>query len=231
MYDVGRGGLAFCVYLLAAGGGFAYAGSSGRVEERLRRHFGGCSSAAGRGLRPDAAYILACTRSKSLALAWEAWLHKAYRPPYAAKTHAKRPRKPPHPPPGWYTPQAAVYEPARPPPCGHKRPANPPPKLKPRAKTWDEVRDEGPNSRACRARPGALSKRLRIHRHSSVSKLCPAAWAYLQVQTCRYFLTDAVRPVSLYLWGSTYVWGSWQTARGVKSLQFIMHCGIYHSHG
>ena len=81
---MGREGLAFCVYLLAAGGGFAYAGSSGRVEERLRRHFRSYSSAVNRGLRPDAAYVLACTRSRSLALAREAWLHKAYRPPYAA---------------------------------------------------------------------------------------------------------------------------------------------------
>ncbi len=59
----------YCVYLLAASGRIAYAGSSGRVEERLRRHFKGYSSAAVRGLRPDAAYVLACTRSKSLALA------------------------------------------------------------------------------------------------------------------------------------------------------------------
>jgi predicted GIY-YIG superfamily endonuclease len=87
VYNVGR----YCVYLLAAGGRMAYAGSSGRVEERLRRHFRGYSSAAARGLRPGAAYVLACTRSRSLAPAWEAWLHKAHRPPYAAK----RPRKPP----------------------------------------------------------------------------------------------------------------------------------------
>jgi len=90
----------FCIYLLAAGGGIAYAGSSGRIEERMRRHFKGYSSAAGRGLRPDAAYVLTCTRNRSLAFAWEAWLHKAYRPPYSAKTPAKRPRKPPHPPDG-----------------------------------------------------------------------------------------------------------------------------------
>jgi predicted GIY-YIG superfamily endonuclease len=203
----------YCVYLLAAGGGFAYAGSSGRVEYRLRRHFRGYSSAAGRGLRPDAAYILACTRSRSLALAWEAWLHKAYRPPYAARAPAERPRKPPHPPPGWYTPRAAVYEPSLPPP-GRYRPPHPPPKLKPRAKTWDGVRDGGTNSRARRARPRVLSRRLRIHRHSSVFKLCPAAWAYLQVQTCRYFLTGVVRPVSLYLWGSIYVWGPRRIAKG-----------------
>jgi predicted GIY-YIG superfamily endonuclease len=179
---VGRGDRTFCVYLLAAGGRIAYAGSSGRVEYRLRRHFGGYSSAAGRGLRPDAAYILACTRSRSLALAWEAWLHKAYRPPYAAKAPAEKPRKPPHPPPRRDKPHNAVYEPALPPP-GRYRPPHPPPKLKPRAKTWDGVRDGGPSSRARRARPRVLSKRLRIHRHSSVSKLCPAAWAYLQVKT------------------------------------------------
>jgi predicted GIY-YIG superfamily endonuclease len=129
----------YCVYLLAAGGGIAYVGSSGRVEERLRRHFRGYSSAAARGLKPGAAYVLACTRSRSPAFAWEAWLHKAYRPPYAAKAPAKRPRKPP----GWYIPRAAVYKPSLPPPCGHERPANPPPKLKPSAKTWDGVRDGG----------------------------------------------------------------------------------------
>jgi len=136
----------YWVYLLAAGGGIAYAGSSGRVEERLRRHFRGYSSAAVRGLRTDAAYALACTRSRSLVLAWETWLHKAYRPPYAARAPAERPRKPPHPPPGWYTSRAAVYELARPPPCGHERPTGPPPKLKPRAKTWDGMRDGDPNS-------------------------------------------------------------------------------------
>ncbi|MCC6032445.1 MAG: hypothetical protein LM566_05965, partial [Pyrobaculum sp.] len=136
------------VYLLAAGEGIAYAGSSGRVEERLHRHFRGYSSAAVRGLRPDAAYVSACTRSEPLALAWEAWLHKAYRPPYAAKTPAKRPRKPPHPPPGWYTPRNAVYEPSLPPPGGeeHARRPRPPPELKPRAKTWDGVRDGGPGA-------------------------------------------------------------------------------------
>jgi predicted GIY-YIG superfamily endonuclease len=227
----------YCVYLLAAGGRIAYAGSSGRVEYRLRRHFKGYSSAAVRGLRPDAAYVLACTRSKSLALAWEAWLHKAHQPPYAAKTPAKRPRKLPHPPPGWYIPQAAVYEPARPtlppPPCGHKRSANPPPELRPSAETWDGVRGGGPYSRACRARPRVLSRRIRIHRHSSASRLCPAAWVYdLQVQTCRYFLTGVVRPVSLCLWGSTCAGGVADCeGGGVKSLQFIIHSGIYHGHG
>ena len=173
----------YCVYLLAAGGRIAYAGSSGRVEERLRRHFGGYSSAAVRGLRPDTAYVSACTRSRSLALAWEAWLHKAYRPPYAARTPAEKPRKPPHPPPGWYIPQAAVYEPARPPPGAYARP---PPELKPRAKTWDGVRDGVPNSQR------TTVVRIRL--------------GDLDLSGCR--------PVSLYLWGSTYVRGPWRTARG-----------------
>jgi predicted GIY-YIG superfamily endonuclease len=221
----------FCVYLLAAGGGIAYADTSGRVEYRLRRHFRGYSSAAGRGLRPDAAYVLACTRSRSLALAWEAWLHKAYRPTYAAKTPVKRPRKPPHPPPGWYASRAAVYEPSLPPP-GKYRPPHPPPEVRPRAKTWDGLRDGGPNSRVRRARPRVLSRRVRIHRHSSVSKLCTTAWAYdLQVQTCRYFLTGVVRPVSLYLWGPMCGGRDGLRGGGVKSLQFIMYGGIYHGHG
>jgi len=111
----------YCVYLLAAGGRMAYAGFSGRMEEIVQT-LQGLSSAVNRGLRPDAVYVLACTRSRSLALAWEAWLHKAYRPPYAARAPAERPRKPPHPPPGWYIPHAAVYEPVRPPPCGHEPP-------------------------------------------------------------------------------------------------------------
>jgi predicted GIY-YIG superfamily endonuclease len=203
----------FCVYLLAAGGGIAHAGSSGRIEERLRSHYRGCSSAAGRGLRPDAAYVLACTRSRSLALAWEAWLHKAYQLPYAAKTPAKRPRKPPHPPPGWYTPRAAVYEPARPtlPPPGRYRPPHPPPKLKPRAKTWDGVRDGGLGAQEASAES---ARGFYLGGFACTDRLCPAAWAYdLQVQTCRYFLTGVVRPVSLYLWGSTYVRGPRRTAR------------------
>jgi hypothetical protein len=120
----------------------------------------------------------------------------------------------PPPPPGWYVPRNAVYEPCLPPP-GRYRPPHPPPRLRPRAKTWDGVRDGGPYSRACRARPRVLSRRIRIHRHSSVSKLCPAAWAYLQVQTCRYFLTGVVRPVKSVPVG-TYVWGPWRTARGVS---------------
>jgi len=205
---VGRGGRTFCVYLLAAGGRIAYAGSSGRVEERLRRHFRGYSSAAVRGLRPDAAYVLACTWSKPLALAWEAWLHKAYRPPYAARTPAEKPRKPPHPPPGWYIPQAAVYEPARPtlpPPSGlaERDTRRPPPELKPRAETWDGVRDGGPGAQE------TTVVRIRL--------------GDLDLSGCR--------PVSLCLWGSTYVRGPWRTARGVKPLQFIIHSGIYHGHG
>jgi hypothetical protein len=168
----------------------------------LRRHFGGCSSAAGRGLRPNAAYVLACTRSRSLALTWEARLHKAYQLPYAAKTPAKRPRKPPHPPPGWYTPQAAVYEPSLPPP-GRYRPPHPPPKLKPRAKTWDGVRDGGPGAQE------ATVVRIRL--------------GDLDLSGCR--------PVSLCLWGSIYVWGRGGLRGEVKSLQFIMYGGIYHGHG
>ncbi len=169
----------------------------------MRRHFRGYSSAAVRGLRPDAAYVLACTRSRSLAFAWEAWLHKAHRPPYAAKTPAKRPRKPLHPPPGWYFPQAVVYEPARPP--------HPPPKLKPRAKTWDGVRDGGLGALEASAES---ARGFYLGGFACTDRLCPAAWAYdLQVQTCRYFLTGVVRPVSLCLWGSTYVRGPWRTAR------------------
>ena len=167
----------YCVYLLAAGGRIAYAGSSGRVEERLRRHFKGYSSAASRGLRPDTAYVLTCTRSKPLALAWEAWLHKAYRPPYAAKTPAKRPRKPPHPPPGWYVPHNAVYEPARPPPGGpaERDTRRPPPRLKPRAETWDGVRDGGPNSQTRCPRNLDLSGFVYAVR---LSKLRTAAWPH-----------------------------------------------------
>jgi predicted GIY-YIG superfamily endonuclease len=190
----------YCVYLHAAGGGIAYAGSSGRMEERLRRHFRGYSSTAVRGLRPDAAYVSACTRSRSLAFAWEAWLHKAYRPPYAARTPAEKPRKPPHPPPGWYTLWAAVYEPS-PPPLGRYRPPHPPPKLKPRAKTWDGVRDGGPS-----AQEASAESARGFYLGGFTDRLCPAAWVYdLQVQTCRYFLTGVIRLVSLYLWGSTYV--------------------------
>ena len=224
---MGRRGRTFCVYLLAAGGRIAYAGSSGRIEERLQRHFRGYSSAVNRGLRLDAAYVLACTRSRSLVPAWESWLHKAYRPPYAARTPAEKPRNLPHPPPGWYIPQAAVYEPVRPPP-GRHRPPHPPPKPKPSAKTWDGVRDGGPGAQETSAES---TRGIYLGGFACTDRLCPAAWAYdLQVQTCR-FLTGVIRPVSLYLWGSTYVRGPWRTARGVKSLQFIMYGGIYHGHG
>jgi predicted GIY-YIG superfamily endonuclease len=104
VYDVGR---VYCVYLLAAGGGIAYAGSSGRVEERLRRRSRGYFSAAARGHRPGAAYALACTRSRSLAPAREAWLHKAHQPPYTAKTPAKA-EEAPHPPPGGTSPRSGL---------------------------------------------------------------------------------------------------------------------------
>ena len=183
-----------CVYLHAAGGWIAYAGSSGRMEERLRRRFRGCSSAAVRGLRPDAAYVLACTRSRSLVLTWEAWLHKAHRPPHAAKTPAERPRKPPHPPPGWYTPRNAVYEPSLPPP-GRHRPPHPPPELRPGAKTWDVVRDGGPGVQEASAES---ARGFYLGGFACTDRHCPAAWAYdLQIQTCRYFLTGVIRPVSL----------------------------------
>jgi len=218
----------YWVYLLAAGGKIAYAGTSGRIEERLRRHFRSYSSAAVRGLRPDAAYVLACTRSRSLAPAWEAWLHKAHQPPYAAKTPAARPRKPPHPPPGWYIPRNAVYVPSLPPP-GRCRPPHPPPEVRPMARTWDGVRDGGPGAQETSAE---TARGFYLSDFAYTDRLCPAAWAYdLQAQTCR-FLTGVVRPVSLYLWGSTYVWGPWRTAGGgVKSLQFIIHSGVYHGHG
>jgi len=132
----------YCVYLLAAGGRMAYAGFSGRMEEVVQT-LQGLSSAVNRGLRPDAAYVLACTRSRSPALAREAWLHKAYQPPYAARPPPRGRESLPTRHPGG-TPRAAVYEPVRPPPCGHERPPHLPPKLKPRAKTWDGVRDGGP---------------------------------------------------------------------------------------
>jgi predicted GIY-YIG superfamily endonuclease len=137
----------YCVYILKAGGRIAYAGSSGRIEDRLQRHFRGWSSAAGRGLRPDAAYVLACARSRSLALAWEAWLHRAYRPPYAARAPRAPAKRPPHPPSGWYVPRGAVYRPLRPPPPplpSASRPragARPP---RPALRAWDGVRDGGP---------------------------------------------------------------------------------------
>ena len=140
----------YCVYVLKAGGRIAYAGSSGRIEDRLQRHFRGWSSAAGRGLRPDAAYVLACARSKALALAWEAWLHRAYRPPLAARAPRAPARRPPHPPPGWYVPRGAVYWPLRPSPppfplAALRRGARPS-GVRPRARAWDGVRDGGPRA-------------------------------------------------------------------------------------
>jgi hypothetical protein len=128
------------------------------------------------------------------------------------------------PTPGWYTPRAAVYEPARPtlpPPCGHERPANPPPKLKPRAKTWDGVRDGGLGAQEASAES---ARGFYLGGFACTDRLCPAAWAYdLQVQTCRYFLTGVVRPVSLYLWGSTYVWWPRRTAGGGGEVVTVHH--------
>jgi hypothetical protein len=106
---------------------------------------------------------------------------------------------------------------------------NAPPKLKPSAKTWDGVRGGDPGAQEASAES---ARGFYLGGFAYTDRLCPAAWAYdLQVQTCRYFLTGVVRPVSLYLWGSTYVRGPRRTARGVKSLQFILHSGIYHGHG
>jgi len=83
------------------------------------------------------------------------------------------------PPATWmvHPPRAAVYEPALPPPGAYARP---PPKLKPRAKTWDGVRDGGPGAQE------ATVARIRL--------------GDLDLSGCR--------PVSLYLWGSTYVRGA-----------------------
>jgi hypothetical protein len=129
----------YCVYLLAAGGRIAYAGSSGRVEYRLRRHFRGYSSAAG----------------PAPPTSWRAQGASRWRPHgrrgYTKPTGRPTPRRPPprgrgslpSPPGGTSPTPRSVSLPARRRPCGHERP---PPKLKPRAKTWDEVRDGGLNS-------------------------------------------------------------------------------------
>ena len=154
----------YCVYLLAAGGWIAYAGSSGRMEERLRRHFGGYSSTAVRGLRPDAAYVLACTRSRSLVLTWETWLHKAHRPPHAARAPAERPRKPPHPPPGGTSPQRGLR--AFPPAARQTPP--PSPAAGAQAQCQDVGRGERRRTRCARGVrricPRVLSRRIRVHR-------------------------------------------------------------------
>ncbi len=86
-------------------------------------------------------------------------------------------------PPGWYIPRNAVYEPSLPPPCGHERPADPPPKLKPRAKTWDRVRDGGPDAQETSAEsvPRVLSRRIRVYRLSLPRRLGIFAGTDLQV--------------------------------------------------
>jgi hypothetical protein len=118
----------YCVYLLAAGGRIAYAGSSGRVEYRLRRHFRGYSSAAA-GPAPPTFW-----RAQGVGR-WRLHGRRGYTKPTGRPT----------PPRGRESPRV-VHPPQRglragpPPPCGHERP---PPKLKPRAKTWDGVRDGG----------------------------------------------------------------------------------------
>jgi predicted GIY-YIG superfamily endonuclease len=149
VYDVGR----YCVYLLAAGGGIAYAGSSGRVEERLRRRSRGYFSAAARGLRPGAAYVLACTRSRSLAPAREAWLHKAHQPPYAARAPAERPRKPPTHPRVVHPTTRSVSLPC-PPPCG----MIPPPSPAAEAQTQSQDVGRGERRRLQLARPQSPSE-------------------------------------------------------------------------
>jgi len=189
----------YCVYLLAAGGRMAYAGFSGRMEEVVQT-LQGLSSAVNRGLRPDAAYVMACTRSRSLAPAWEAWLHKAYRPPYAARPPPRGRESLPtrHPGGTSHKPRSTSRSARRLADMNPRQPA-----AEAQAQSQDVRRGERRRpARAERCR----SRRLRTH--SSASRLCPTAWAYDSlVQTCRYFLTGVVRPVSLYLWGRTCAGG------------------------
>jgi len=124
----------------------------------------------------------------------------AQSPPAALRREGPRQKaeKAPHPPPGWYILRNAVYEPARPtlPQPGRYRPTLPPPELKPRAETWDGVRDGGPGAQKASAES---ARGFYLGGFACTDRLCPAAWAYdLQVQTCR-FLTGVIRPVSLYL--------------------------------
>ena len=81
----------------------------------------------------------------------------------------------------------------------------PPPSPAAEAQAQSQDVRRGERRRSARAER-CRSRRLRTH--SSASRLCPAAWAYdSQVQTCRYFRTGVVRPVSLYLWGRTCAGG------------------------
>jgi len=74
-------------------------------------------------------------------------------------------------------------EEAFPPAARQTPPPHPPPKLKPRAKTWDGVRDGGPG-----AQEGVSVQGFYLGGFAYTDRLCPAAWAYdLQVQTCRFF--------------------------------------------
>jgi hypothetical protein len=157
MYDVGRGGLAFCVYLTRGGRGIAYAGSSGRVEYRLRRRFRGYSSAAS-GPAPPTFW-----RAQGVGR----------RRPHGRRGYTK-PTGRPTPPRGRESPRV-VHPPrsglrAGPPAaaCGHERP---PPKLKPRARDvgWGERRRPGAQERR-RICPRVL-RRLRVHSSASAPPL------------------------------------------------------------
>jgi len=87
--------------------------------------------------------------------------------------------------------------PPHPPAARQIPPPHPPPELKPRAKTWDGVRDGGPGAQETSAE---FARGFYLGGFACTDRLCPAAWAYdLQVQTDRYFLTGVIRPVSLYL--------------------------------
>ncbi len=197
---MGRGGRVFCVYLLAAGGRIAYAGSSGRIEERLRRHFRGSPlrPAEVSGPTPPTSW-----RAQGVGR-WRLHGRRGYTKPTGRPTPRGPRQETEEVPPGVVRLTGRGLRVSPPPPGKeeHERPTSPP-KLKPRAETWDGVRDGGHNSQK------TSFARIRL--------------GDLDLSGCR--------PVSLYLWGSSYVRGPWRTARGVKSLQFIMHRDIYHRHG
>ena len=89
----------YCVYLLFVGGAAVYVGSSGSVLRRISSHAAGYSSATAKyRFKPERAVVLACTRSRRLALSWEAYMHRVYKPRYAERAPRMPPRKPPHAP-------------------------------------------------------------------------------------------------------------------------------------
>jgi hypothetical protein len=200
----------YCVYLLAAGGGIAYAGSPGG----WRRGCGDTSVAT--PLRPAEA------SGPTPPTFWRAQGADRWR------SHGRRgcikptgrptPRRPPprgrgslptHPPGGTSHKPRSTSRSARRRPAGMNAPS-------PAAEAQAQCQDVGRGERRRPARAERCRSR-RLRTRSSASRLCPAAWAYdLQVQTCRYFLTRVVRPVSLYLWGS--MCGGRGGLRGVKSL-------------